>query len=129
MDRISYLDYREMTDKKPSKYRNQKTVVDGILFDSQKEANYYCELKLKRKAGEIVDFFPQVPFLLHEGYYKDGQWVKPIYYVVDFLVIPCDLSFEMVIEVHEVKGKWTRLAIDKRKMFERRYPQYNLIVI
>lgn len=39
--------------KASSKYRNKKTVVDGITFDSQKEAKRYGELKLLEKAGEI----------------------------------------------------------------------------
>lgn len=128
-ERISYLAYRQMAGKKPSKYRSQKTVVYGILFDSQKEANHYCELKLRKQAREIVDFFRQVPFLLHEGYYKDGKWVKPIYYIADFLVLRWSEDNELIIEVHETKGKWTPMASDKRKMFERRYPQYRLIVI
>ena len=38
---------------KPSKYRNVKTVVDNLTFDSQKEANRYVELKLLQAAGEI----------------------------------------------------------------------------
>jgi len=129
-DHITAQQYWEMiTDPKPSKMRNIKTEVDGMLFDSQKEANYYCELKLRKKAGEIVDFFWQVPFLLHEGYYKNKRWVKPIYYKADFVVIPSDLGFEMQIEVHEVKGRWTRTAIDKRKMFERRYTEYKMVII
>ena len=42
--------------KKPrkSKYGNIKTRVDGILFDSKKEAKRYLELKLLEKAGRIV---------------------------------------------------------------------------
>lgn len=36
-----------------SKYRNKKTVVDGITFDSMKEARRYEELRLLEKAGEI----------------------------------------------------------------------------
>ncbi|MCG0031156.1 DUF1064 domain-containing protein, partial [Vibrio parahaemolyticus] len=26
-----------------SKYGNRKSVIDGITFDSQKEAGYYCQ--------------------------------------------------------------------------------------
>ena len=33
-----------------SKYRNKKTVVDGITFDSKKEANRYCQLKMMEQA-------------------------------------------------------------------------------
>jgi len=35
------------------KYRNVPTKVDGIRFDSKKEAARYSELKLLEKAGEI----------------------------------------------------------------------------
>lgn len=36
-----------------SKYGAVKTTVDGIVFDSAKEARRYSELKLLEKAGEI----------------------------------------------------------------------------
>ena len=39
--------------KKWSKYKNKKVVVDNILFDSKKEANYYTKLKILRDAGKI----------------------------------------------------------------------------
>lgn len=39
--------------KVSSKYRNKRTVVDGITFDSQKEARRYQELKLLEQAGVI----------------------------------------------------------------------------
>lgn len=28
------------------KYHNRKVVIDGITFDSQREGDYYCELKM-----------------------------------------------------------------------------------
>ena len=37
------------------KYNARKTVVDGIKFDSKKEAARYSELKLMEKAGEIYN--------------------------------------------------------------------------
>lgn len=40
--------------KKKSKYNNVKTIVDGIPFDSIKEANRYRELKLLKQKGEIA---------------------------------------------------------------------------
>lgn len=39
-----------------SKYRNKKTVVDGIMFDSKLEAEYYLHLKLMLKCEKILDF-------------------------------------------------------------------------
>ena len=38
---------------KPSKYRNTPVTVDGIRFDSKREAAYYSELKIREKAGEV----------------------------------------------------------------------------
>jgi hypothetical protein len=45
-----------------SKYKAKKTVVDGITFDSQKEAQRWCELRLLEKAGVIKNLQRQVPF-------------------------------------------------------------------
>lgn len=44
------------------KYRNRKTVVDGIVFDSAKEAIRYQELKMLQKAGVIQNLRLQVPY-------------------------------------------------------------------
>lgn len=44
---------------KRSKYGAQKTLVDGILFDSKAEAAFYAALKQREKAGEVTDIYPQ----------------------------------------------------------------------
>lgn len=36
-----------------SKYHSRRVSVDGIVFDSQREAQRYCELKLLEKKGKI----------------------------------------------------------------------------
>lgn len=41
------------------KYGNRKTEVDGIRFDSAKEAGRYKELLLRQRAGEIRDLVLQ----------------------------------------------------------------------
>lgn len=46
------------------KYGNQKTEIDGITFDSKKEALRYQDLKLMEKAGEISELDRQVRFPL-----------------------------------------------------------------
>ena len=38
---------------RPAKFRNTKTVLDGITFDSKKEANRYAALKQIERAGLI----------------------------------------------------------------------------
>jgi hypothetical protein len=40
---------------KRSKYGAKRTLLDGILFDSKAEANFYAALKQREKAGEVTD--------------------------------------------------------------------------
>lgn len=47
--------------KRP-KYNNKKTVVDGITFDSRKEARVYSNLKLLESRGDITSLKCQVKF-------------------------------------------------------------------
>lgn len=48
-----------------NKYRNIKTTVDNIQFDSKKEAARYGQLKLLVKAGEIADLELQPQYRLY----------------------------------------------------------------
>ena len=64
-----------------SKYHAQKTTVDGITFDSKKEAMRYQELRLLERAGEIKNLQLQVPYVLIENS-KYGQAVR---YFADFV--------------------------------------------
>ena len=45
-----------------NKFHAQRAEVDGITFDSKKEAARYGELKLLLKAGEITDLELQVTY-------------------------------------------------------------------
>ena len=58
MEHWSVEDYKNFTNgnKRKSKYRANKVSVDGHTFDSQKEADYYCELKLRYKHKKLMDF-------------------------------------------------------------------------
>ncbi len=47
-----------------AKYGNRKVVVDGITFDSKKEAQRYTELKLLEKTGKITGLQLQREFEL-----------------------------------------------------------------
>lgn len=46
------------------KYGNRISWVDGMRFDSQGEANRWCQLRLLERAGEIHDLERQVPIQL-----------------------------------------------------------------
>lgn len=47
-----------------SKYRNKKTVIDGLTFDSKGEACWYQTLKQLERIGEISNLRRQVAFVL-----------------------------------------------------------------
>ncbi len=77
--------------KKP-KYGNFKTIVDGIKFDSQLEANRYKILKAAQNQGLIKNLELQPKFLLQSGFYnkhplksyKHWEKMQPINYIADF---------------------------------------------
>jgi hypothetical protein len=121
---MSYLEYRKRKPEKRAKYNNIKVKLDGYLFDSQAEANRYCELKLLIRSGDVTKIEVHPKFLLQEGYVKDGRRVRPIYYEADFRVTYADGH----IEIEDVKSTATRTKtyMMKRKMFEKRYPDITI---
>lgn len=52
------------------KYGNKKVEIDGIEFDSKKEARRYWELKLLQRAGKISDLQLQREFELIPAQYE-----------------------------------------------------------
>lgn len=109
---------------KRSKYGNIKTVIDGITFDSRREADYYCELKMLKKAKEIKDFSLQPKYELQPKFKKNGTSHRAINYIADFVILRND----GVLEVVDIKGMETDVFKIKRKMFEYMYPELNLII-
>jgi len=121
MTRISAKKAREMG-LQPSlaknKYHNNKPIIDGIKFDSKKEAEYYCELKLRKKGNDIIDFELQPEFILQEGFRRDGKAIRAIKYRADFRIIHKDFSVEIV----DVKGVITKEYAIKKKLLLAKYP-------
>lgn len=111
--------------KQESKYKNRKVVVDGIEFDSQKEADYYAELKLLQKAGEIKEIELQPKFELLPGFKKNGRTFRAITYTADFKVTYADGHVEII----DVKGIKTEVFKLKRKIFEFQYPDLTLKIV
>ena len=68
--------------ERKSKYGSKKAVVDGILFDSGKEAGRYCQLKLMERAGIIHDLHLQVPYELNPGGTHSLKYVADFVYIV-----------------------------------------------
>lgn len=44
--------------RRPNKYGAIKTAVDGIAFDSKREALVYQQLKIRQRIGEIKELTP-----------------------------------------------------------------------
>lgn len=108
------------------KYRNKKTIVDGIVFDSRKEARRYGELSMLQRAGVISDLELQKEFELVPAQYetfprygKNGQRLKdgkrclekPVKYKADFVY-----KENGSVIVEDTKGVKTKDYIIKRKL-------------
>ena len=107
-----------------SKYHNIKTIVDGIRFDSKKESQRYCELKLQEKNGDIQNLKLQPVFILQKSFdvtiYLTGKIkkVRAIKYIADFQYETGTLTI-----VEDVKGMKTSIYKLKRKLFLKKYPK------
>jgi len=107
-----------------SKYKSKKVTVDGITFDSRKEAKKYMDLKLLQMAGEIVSFELQPEFELQPGYRdKDGKWIRPVKYRADFRVVYPGGR----VVVIDTKGFRTKDYNIKKKMLLYRYPDIEFV--
>lgn len=96
-----------------AKYGNQKTVLDGIEFDSRKEATRWAELSLLQKAGEISELKRQQEFTLIPSQMRGGKVVeKPVKYIADFTYRDKDGTYT----VEDTKGFKTPEYIIKRKL-------------
>ena len=68
-----------------SKYNAKKTVVDGIEFDSTKEAKRYTKLRDMESAGRIQGLRLQVPFELLPSFECEGVKYRGMKYIADFV--------------------------------------------
>lgn len=109
-----------------SKYHSRKVTVHGITFDSKKEADRYCELRLLEMAGKIKELKRQVQFVLQPSFKKNGKTIRAITYVADFEYY--DLEKGKYI-VEDVKGYKTDVYQLKKKLFEYRYPNQTIVEV
>lgn len=110
------------------KYGNTKTVIDGIEFDSKKEADRYCELRYLQMAGLISNLELQKEFELipaqyetFERYGKNGRRLKDgkkcleksVVYKADFVYTE---NGKTVVEDTKSTATKTKEYIIKRKL-------------
>jgi hypothetical protein len=101
-----------------SKYHNRRVTVDGISFQSVKEASRWQQLKFLELAGKITGLKRQVRIEI----VPKTDLYRAAYYVADFVYF----DKEKGVEVYEdVKGYRAGLAYEhfklKRKILYERY--------
>ena len=106
------------------KYRNKKVAVDGITFDSKREASRYTELKLLEKAGKIRELELQKVYELipsqrepdaigkNGGVHKGKVLERAVVYKADFAYFDADGKYI----VEDTKGFRTPEYVLKRKL-------------
>lgn len=110
---------------KGNKFGRKKQMINGIVFDSIAESEYYLHLLSLRQSGVVHHFEMQQMFQLQPGYEKYGRKVRPIEYVADFVVYYTDQSVEVV----DVKGHQTRDSRLKQKLFDYVWPEHKLTMM
>lgn len=104
--------------KRKNKFGAIKTEVDGIKFDSKREAARYVELKAFESAGAIANLETQVRYVFeHNG-------VRITTYRPDFRYTDTDTGKQVVEDVKSHKGKGgtgTRDYVIRKKLMKAFY--------
>ena len=104
-----------------SKYRNVKPVINGIKFDSAKEARRYNELLLLERAGEITGLQRQVKFCLIPSQRRsDGKLERQTDYIADFVYFEGKNRIVEDVKGYK-KGNAYALFVIKRKLMLQNY--------
>lgn len=115
--RLTEEEYRALiggTPLKKSKYKNETAKINGIEFDSKKEAEYYLILKDREKKGEISDLKLQYPIEIQPAFTDNhGKKIRAITYRADFYFYDKILNSWRVIDV---KGFKTDVYQLKKKL-------------
>lgn len=101
-----------------SKYHAKKTCVDGITFDSKREAYRYLVLRGMEEDGSIKGLRRQVRYELIPAFDVDGRHYRPVFYVADFVYMDKETGKEVI---EDVKGMRTDVYRLKSKLFAHRY--------
>ena len=105
-----------------NKFHAKKTTVDGITFDSKKEAKRWSELQFLERYGIITNLERQKRFTLLDKYTNNkGESIRGIEYIADFCYYDTQKK-QWVVE--DTKGFRTDVYKIKKKLFEQRYPAY-----
>lgn len=113
--------FQEQAPKK-SKYRNEKTLADGFVFDSRKEAECWLVCRVREKAGEITELARQVDFPLYAPILErsaDGTGRATVGMSAEIATYRADIVYRDVSDgkkhIIDAKGFRTRMFLLKRK--------------
>jgi hypothetical protein len=106
------------------KYSHNQVCVDGYLFDSEQEADYYRLLKDKQAHGYINELKPHPTYVLIPPFFYEGKQIKGVEYTPDFTYIE-----NTGLVAVEVKGYPTPDFELRVKLFKWKYPGIHLIVM
>jgi hypothetical protein len=99
--------------------------IDGVRFDSGKEARRYNELKLLERAGQIKNLELQPRFVLQESFKRNGETHRKIEYVADFRYI--EDGKQVVEDVKSVITKKHPVYALKKKLLFKKYPDITFL--
>lgn len=121
-------EYREIRKRSRNKHNARAVRIDGLRFDSQREAARYGELRLLESAGEIRDLVIHPRYVLQERF-KDahsGKWIRQVTYTPDFAYVE---NGRKVVE--DVKGPSTMTDAFsvRRRWFQKQNPDVEFRVI
>jgi len=108
-----------------NKFGNRKVEVDGICFDSAKEARRYRELSLCEKAGAIQKLELQPRFILQESFKQNGKTHRKIEYIADFRYV--ENGQTIVEDVKSFITKKHPVYALKKKLLLKKYPDINFL--
>jgi len=103
---------------KQNKFRNKPKTVNGIKFQSTKEADFYIKLLMLKKFGEIkeIELQPRFDYLITYSQ-NDLSLSKKTFYKADFRVKYTNND----VIIYDVKGVRTPEFIRKKKIIEHLY--------
>ena len=118
-------EYKDLYPAKKNKYNARKTIVDGITFDSKKEAARYQELKFQEHCGVISDLERQPKYILQDKFTHKGESYRQISYSADFRYKKGGETW-----VEDTKSKITAKKRDyviRKKLLLKQHPELNFI--
>lgn len=102
-----------------SKYGAKKVTINGIIFDSKMEADYYLHLLELQEKEIVTEFELQPVYELLKPFVLNDKKIQGIKYKADFLVKYADGHSEVV----DIKGFETVDFKLKKKLFQYKYKQ------